>query len=183
MYLTSGSPKTRLKDVLDRGHVHSHCEFRGLVGKLSDWSRGQTMPCAQRTPMARYVLYTSRTEHFAYRRKVYPPTNKAIWFTLSSAGSARAGTWGRHSNGLANVLSNTYQGTSWIQPASRRRNAVVVRLKTEKTPRKIIRRPLLAIWQQTRSAAWPMTTLILRCWHAVGRNIILTFSTQCTPMF
>ena len=62
-------------------------------------------------------------------------------------------TWGRHSNGLANELSNMYQGTPWIQPASRRRNAVVVHLKSEKTPRKIIRQLLVAIWQQTRSAA------------------------------
>ena len=92
------------------------------------------MPCAWLTPLARYVLYTARTERFAYRRKVYPPTNKAIWFTLSSAGSARAGTWGRHNNGLANELSSTYQGTSWIPPASRRRNAVVIRLKKRENP-------------------------------------------------
>ena len=66
--------------------------------------------------------------------------------------------------------SNTYQGTSWIWPTSRRRNAGVVRLKSRKTPRKIIRRLLLAIWQQTRSAAWRMTTPISGCWHVVGRN-------------
>ena len=40
----------------------------------------------------------------------------------------------RHNNGLANELSSTYQGTSWIPPASRRRNAVVVRLKKRENP-------------------------------------------------
>ena len=57
-----------------------------------------------------------------------------------------------------------------------------VRLKSGKTPR-IIRQLLLAIWQQTRSAAWVMTTPILGCWLVVSRNITLTFSRQCISMF
>ena len=142
------------------------------VAWSENWATDQEGKRCRALGVPRSGVRAVYSTNWAYRRKVYPPTSKAIWFTLSSVGSARAGTWGRHSNGLANELSSTYQGTYWIRPASQRRNAVVVRLKSGKTPRKIIHRLLLAIWQQTRSAAWHMTTLILGCWHVVGRSII-----------
>ena len=89
---------------------------------------------------------------------------ESFWRSFGDAASAAS-----HDIGVSNAIENFEQFFELRE--------------SEKTLRKIIRRLLLAIWQQTRSAAWPMTTLILRCWHAVGRNIILTLSRQCTSMF
>ena len=68
--------------------------------------RALGIPCWRGTCCIQHEPSVSLTEG----RSTHPQAKQ--FDLLSSAGCARAGTWGRHSNGLASGLSNTYQGTS-----------------------------------------------------------------------